>query len=103
MTGRGSTGARQRGWVGILAMLLVVGIVALLAGSVLRQYGLGGATAPRAPRGTSTSETVGGIAPAAPDVTVPAPIDALGRARDVQEAVRQQAADYDQRIEAGTK
>jgi hypothetical protein len=87
----------------MLAMLLVVCIVALLAGTVLRQYGLGGATAPRAPRDTSTSETVGGIAPAAPDVTVPAPLDAVGRARGVEDAVRQQAAEYGRRIEAGTK
>jgi hypothetical protein len=102
MSGRGRP-ARQRGWAGVLAMLIVVGIVALLAGVLLRQNGLAGAPAPRAPALSPAAGTVGGVAPPDAEVVVPAPMDALGRARGLEDSVRQQAADIDQRIDAGTK
>ena len=103
MTGRAGTGARQGGWAGILAMLLVLCLVALLAGTVVRQYGLAGGTAPRAAQGTGASEAAGGIAPDLPEGTAPAPRDAIERARGVGDAVRQQAADLEKRIDAESR
>ena len=81
----------------------MVCIVALLAGTILRQYGVAGGKAPRAGQGAATSEAAGGVAPAAPDGTPPAVLDAIGRARGVEDALRQQAADIDKRIDAGSK
>jgi hypothetical protein len=102
MTGRG--GVRQGGWAGILALLLVLCVVALLAGTVLRQYGLAGGAAPRVGQAAPASEVVfGGVAPAVPDGAPPPPSDALGRARGLEDAVRNQAAEYDQRIDAAGK
>jgi hypothetical protein len=103
MAGRDGAGGRQRGWAGIIAMLLALCLVALLAGTIVRQYGLGGGTAPRAGADAATSEAAGGIAPAAPVGTTPPPQGAIGLARGVEDTVRQQAADLDQRIDAGTK
>jgi hypothetical protein len=104
MAGHGGAGARQGGWAGLLALLLALAIVALLAGTVLRQYGLAGGTAPRAGQGAAAREAIGGIAPVAvPDGATPSPRDAISRARGLEDAVRQQAADYDKRIDAASK
>ena len=103
MTGRSGTGARQGGWAGLLAMLLVLAVVVLLAGTALRQYGLAGGAAPRAGPGAGTGEALGGVAPVLPDGATPAPRDAIDRARGLRDAVRQQAADRDQRIDAQSK
>ena len=85
----------------MLALLVALAVVALLAGAVLRQYGLAGGTAPRAggPE-PSAGEALGGVAPVLPGGAAPAPRDALERARGLEGAVRQQAADLDQRIDA---
>ena len=85
-------------------MLVALCLVALLAGTVVRQYNQGGGTAPRAGPDAATSEAAGGIAPAAPVGTAPPPPqDALGRARGVEDTLRQQAADVDKRIDAGAR
>jgi hypothetical protein len=88
--------------VGLLAILIVVAIVALAAGSAIRQYGLGGASKRSAPV-SPAGETVGGLAPATPDGTAPAPRDAVERARALEDAIKQQAADYEKRIDAQSK
>ncbi len=80
----------------------MLAVVALLAGAALRQYGLAGGTA--APAGPASDPAagaaLGGVAPALPGGAAPAPRDALERARGLEGAVRQQAADLDQRIDA---
>src|SRR5260221_6062951 len=83
LSARRAAYTRQSGWVGILAVLLALCIVAIMAGTLLRQYGLAGGTAPRAEqdaRGGSaaTTELVGGVAPPpVPDAVTPAPRDAI--------------------------
>jgi hypothetical protein len=91
---------RERGWVGVLALLVVLALVALLAGAVLREYGLAG-TGAHAARDAAPSEAAGGAAPAA--TPTPAPREAMERARALQEAVKQQAAEYEKRIDAGSR
>ena len=78
----------------------MLAVVALLAGAALRQYGLAGGAAPRAGPDPAAGEALGGVAPALPGGAAPAPRDALERARGLEGAVRQQAADLDQRIDA---
>jgi hypothetical protein len=89
--------ARQRGWIGLIVLLLAVVIVGVLEKTVLQQYGLSGTAAP-ATRGLP-------IDAAAPDATtnVPAPRNALERARGVESSVQQQAEDLSKRIDAATK
>jgi len=99
---RCDTRRRQRGWVGLLAILIVIAIVALLAGSVIRQYGLGEAPKRASPM-SPASEAVGGLAPAAPDSASVPPRDALERARALEGTLKQQAADYEKRIDEQSK
>jgi TRAP-type C4-dicarboxylate transport system permease small subunit len=89
--------ARQRGWIGLIVMLLAVVIVGILAKNALQQYGLTGSAAP-ATKGMP-------IDAAAPDATtvVPTPRSALERARGVESSVQQQAEDLSKRIDAATK
>jgi len=84
-------------------MLIVVCIVALLTGAILRKNVLPAGVAARAAKGAPADEA-GGAAPAATaDGAAAAPADAVGRARGLEDSVRRQAADREQRIEAGTK
>ncbi|HWZ70070.1 MAG TPA: hypothetical protein VN326_01155 [Casimicrobiaceae bacterium] len=97
---------RQRGWLGLIGLLVALVIVAVLAQKVLKTYGLlSGAdpgaksAAERGPRGP------GGVSPApsdAPDVT-PTPAAAIERARGLESAVQQQARDLDKRIDDTAK
>ena len=93
---------RQRGWVGIVALLIALVIVAVLAQTVLRAYGLlpGPEAAERAgPR------AVGAVAPATPDATtaVPAPTTPIERARGVERELRRDADAESRRIDEQTK
>ena len=89
--------SRQRGWVGLVVLVVALVIVGMLAKTALQQYGLSGTAAP-ATRGLP-------IDAAAPDATtnVPAPRNALERARGVESSVQQQAEDLSKRIDAATK
>jgi hypothetical protein len=93
--------ARQRGWVGIIALLLVVCVVAVMASTLLKSLMPSGKSsadrsAPRVP--------AGGLDPVdSASATAPPPGDALERARGVQDAVREQAADLQKRIDAQDK
>lgn len=93
----------QRGWAVLLALLLALAIVAVLAGGVLRQYGLGDPQ-PRAgkPGGPDAAEQLGGVTPAVPAPSA-APRDAITRARGVEGMVHQQAIDLDKRIDEQTR
>ena len=88
-------------------MLIVLCIVVLLVGVVLRQSGLAGGgmerPAPITPAGEAAGVTTGGTGPAAAPDGAPPPLNALGRARGLEGAVRQQSGEYDKRIDAGSR
>ena len=96
----------QRGWVGIVVLLLALVIVAVIAQTVIKQYGLLGGLdqrlqtarpgeAPRAP---------GAVAPAAIDpTTTPVPANALERARGLESVVQKQAQDLGKEIDDAAK
>jgi Tfp pilus assembly protein PilX len=84
---RGAGPARQRGWIGIVIVLVVVLIVGLLGVTALKQY-----IAPVSRPGTAAQET-GSAAEATPR-------DAIERARALEDSVRRQAVDMQKRIDA---
>jgi hypothetical protein len=96
---------RQRGWLGLIGLLLALVIVAVLAQKVLKTYGL----LPGEPGARSASER--GLR--GPGVAIPGPYDGTGvtptpaaameRARGLESAVQQQAQDMNKRIDEGTK
>ncbi len=94
---------RQGGWIGLVALLVVALIVVFLAKNALREYGLlsgmGGKASSTEARGPKPEAGTTAVERA----EVPAPRDALDRARQVQDSVRQQAADLQQRIDSQTK
>ena len=96
---------RQRGWLGLIGLLLALVIVAVLAQKVLKTYGLLPGAEPGA-RSASERGLRG------PGVAIPAPYDGTGvtptpaameRARGLESAVQQQAQDLSKRIDEGTK
>jgi len=96
--------ARQRGWAGVLTLLLAVLFVALAAGILLRH---GAPAAPAAgaapdPRAAG-AKGPGGVARIDAEGVVPAPGNAVERARALEESVRQQATEREKRIEDATK
>jgi len=99
---------RQGGFLGLVVILIVLLIVAWLSMDALKQYGmLSGAAAPSkaapaAPRVRGPGE---GVTQATPDVTTatPAPMDAMGKARGLENAVKEQAAETSRRIDDGSK
>jgi hypothetical protein len=96
---------RQGGWVGLVVILLALVIVAWLSKDALRKYGVmsGLEKEPKAAQGAGGPGA--GATFIAPDVTTvtPAPFEALDKARDLQNAVREQAAENAKRIDDGTK
>ena len=83
---------RQRGWVGLVLILLALVIVALSARSALEGYGLLG----------DRSKTVHAAAPGANETEQAAaitPRNALDKAKSVQDLVNQGAADQEKRID----
>jgi hypothetical protein len=93
---------RQRGWVGLVVLLLALLIVAVLSQTLLKRMGLlpdERATSSAGPRGP-------GPASAAPiDATgaTPTPGNAIERARGLESTLQQQTQDMGQRIDAQTK
>jgi hypothetical protein len=84
----------QRGWVGLVAILIALVIVAWLAQGALRQYGLLGGSAPAA-KGAATNESA--AAAATP------PRNAIERARGVEQTLQQGAEEQSRRIDEQTK
>ena len=86
--------ARQRGWVGVIVLLLALAIVALLGKTLLQQMGIvGGAT------GDKVNARPGNVQG---DVVVPPPAAALERARGLEQAVHEQARDAAARVDRAT-
>ena len=81
---------RQRGWVGLVVILLALVIVAVLARTALKQYGLLDDPA-KAPAASGASE-------AAQAATV-TPRNALERAKGVEDMVKQGAAAQQKNID----
>ena len=99
---------RQRGFLGLVVILVALLIVAWLSMDALKQYGLMSGTAAPAKAAPAAERVRGpgaGVTEAAPDVTTvtPAPMDALGKARGLENAVREQAAENSRRIDEGSK
>jgi len=95
--------ARQRGWVGLVVLLLALVIVAMLAQTMLKQYGLlaGDRATPR----TAGPRGVGPTTPMSVDTgaTTPAPANAIERARGVESVLQQQTQEMGRRIDAQTQ
>ena len=103
---RGNDGivmSRQRGWIGLVIILLALAIVAVLAQTALKRYGLLGedrtTTKAAGPRG------VGPTSPADINATsvTPTPGNAIERARGLESSVQQQSQQTNERIDAQTK
>jgi len=99
---------RQRGWVGLVVILIALLIVAWLSMDALKQYGMMSGVGPPDKAGSATERVRGpgvGVTEASPDVTTttPAPINALERARGVEGMVKSQAAENEKRIDDATK
>jgi hypothetical protein len=99
---------RQRGWAGLVAILIALAIVAWLSKDALKQYGLMSGLGPPTKAMPATERVRGpgvGVTEASPDVTTatPAPFGALERARGVEGMVKEQAAENARRIDDATK
>ena len=88
--------ARQRGWVGLVVLLIALVIVGMLAKTALQQYGLTG-------KATSASQATP-VGQASQDLsTAPTPGDAMQRARGVEQSVQQQAQELNKRIDDASR
>jgi hypothetical protein len=88
-----SSRAHQRGWVGLVVILLALVIVGLLARSALKAYGVvdeADKAHPVAAPGANETERAAAVTPR----------NALERARGVQDMVQQGAIDQEKRIDA---
>ena len=97
---------RQRGWLGLIGLLLALVIVAVLAQRMLKTYGLLPGAEPGAKSASERGLRGPGVAIPAPyDGTgvTPTPAAAMERARGLESAVQQQAQDLNKRIDEGTK
>jgi len=93
----------QRGWVGLIVLLIALLIVGVLAQKLMRQMGLVSpdqdttrAVGARAPGPTS------GV-PIDPTGATPVPRNAIERAKGLESSLQQQTQDMGQRIDAQTK
>ena len=93
---------RQRGWLGLVAILIALVIVALLAQTVLKTYGLlpGAETSAKAgPRGPG----VAGSAEVDPAAATPAPSTPIERARGLEQQLQRDARDLGRRVDEQAK
>jgi len=94
----------QRGWVGLVVLLLALVIVAFLAQTALRQYGmLGGPTRAAKPGERPRGPGEATQAPLDSSVAAPAPTTAIESARGVEQTLQQGAQDLDKRMDEQTK
>ena len=90
---------RQRGWVGLIALLLALVIVAVLAQTALKRYGL----LPSDAAANAPTRQPAAVAPDQADPATTTPRNALERARGVEASVRQQAEDLGTKIDDAAK
>ena len=99
-----ATSARrtQRGWVGLIVLLIALVIVAMLAQDALVKYGLlrnPATSAATEPSGLGRSPTPAAIPGDASTLSTPSYATPIERARGVEDTVRQQADDLSRRID----
>ena len=87
----------QRGWVGLVGILIALVIVAVLAQTVLRSYGLVGGAEHTAARGSGAAATGDAAQPAR------TPANPIERARGLEQQVQRDASDLGRRIDEQTK
>lgn len=94
---------RQRGWVGLIVILIALVIVGMLAQTLLKQYGL--LPGDRAATTTGSPRGVGSTTPMSvdPTTTTPVPTNAIERARGLESSLQQQTEEMGKRIDAQTK
>jgi hypothetical protein len=89
--------ARQRGWVGLIVILVALVIVAILAKDALKKYGLAPGATVTTKAGTPAERArapgAGGIEALDLGSAPAAPASALERARGVEGMVKQQAGE----------
>jgi hypothetical protein len=91
---------RDGGWIGLIGILIALVIVAVLAQTVLRSYGLLGS----ADRTAAGPRTPAGVTPAGdPTPSVPAVMAPIERAKGLEQQVQRDAQNLGQRIEEQTK
>ena len=88
--------ARQGGWGAVLTMLLAVLVIAILAGTLLKQYGVVGG----AKRAAAADPAAAG---AGAQPVVPGPRSVIENARGIEASVQQQADDQAKRIDEAIK
>ena len=95
--------ARQRGWIGLVVILLALLIVAVLAQTALKRYGMLGderTTAKAAgPRGVGPTTPIE-LDPTGASVT---PGNAVERARGLESSLQQQTQKMGEQIDSQTK
>ena len=95
--------ARQGGWAGLIVLLVALVIVAVLAQTALRRYGLLAGAASPAKTATAPGPRDANQAEPDPATVAPTPRNALERARGVQAEVRRQADEVNKQIEDTAK
>jgi hypothetical protein len=93
----------QRGWVGLIVILVALVIVAMLAQDALVKYGLlrnPAASATKETSGLGRSPTPAAIPGDASTLSTPSYATPVERARGVEDTVRKQADDLSRRIDA---
>ena len=99
--------ARQRGWAGIIVILLALVIVAILAKDALKGYGLAPGASVKAKAGSPAerARAPGAVGVEALDLgSAPtAPASALERARGVEDMVKQQADERAARVDGAAR
>ena len=98
---------RQRGFLGLIVILIALLIVAWLSMDALKEYGVMSGTGP-SPKSAPAAERARGSGVGSSEsrevpTATPAPVNALDKARGLEGAVREQAADQSQRIDEATK
>ena len=91
---------RQGGWLGLIALLIALVIVAVLAQTVLRSYGLlgGGERAAASGPAEPAARSAAGNAPRSAPITAP-----MERARALEGDLKRDAENLDRRIDEQTK
>lgn len=94
----GSSRRRQRGWFGMVGLLVALVIAALLGKTLLQQMGLlAGARLPQSAGRSAVSPA--GEAPIDPTLAVPSTTAPLDRARGVEGALQQQVQTMNRKAE----
>ena len=94
--------------MGLIVLLLALVIVAMLAQTVLKQYGmLPGPPAPGAARQPGIDDRLRNpaieAAPVDPTMSAPAPTNPIERARGVEETLSRQVQDLDKQLDGASK